>query len=85
VDKTKDTVGEIASLDMTESIRSKEYIDSLLEGVKSVNDQVGQEIERVSMLGEQVQQEIGSCIKNLQFADIITQQGGHILDNLHIL
>ncbi len=85
VDKTKDTVGEIASLDMTESIRSKDYIDSLLEGVKEVNDEVGKEIERVSTLGEHVQREINSCIKNLQFADIVSQQGGHILDNLHIL
>lgn len=85
VDRTKATVGEIASLDMTESIRSKDYIDSLLEGVKEVNDEVGKEIERVSSLGEQVQSEVNACIKNLQFADIVSQQGGHILDNLHIL
>lgn len=85
VEETKATVGEIASLDMTVAIESKESIDRLLSGVKAVNDEVRIEVNKVSELGEQVQLGVNNSIQHLQFSDIVTQQGMHILDNLHIL
>ncbi|WP_394211585.1 methyl-accepting chemotaxis protein [Enterovibrio calviensis] len=85
VKQTSKIVGEIATLDMTTSIESKTRIEALLKGVQEVNRQVTLEIGKVTEKGEMVRGEVSKSIQGLQFADIVSQQGQHVLSNLHIL
>ncbi|WP_158161860.1 methyl-accepting chemotaxis protein [Grimontia hollisae] len=85
VKQTNAIVGEIATLDMTSSIESKTRIESLLKGVQEVNHQVTLEIGKMTEQGEAVRAEVSKSIQGLQFADIVSQQGQHVLNNLHIL
>ncbi|MEZ8144428.1 chemotaxis protein [Enterovibrio norvegicus FF-33] len=85
VKQTSKIVGEIATLDMTTSIESKTRIEALLKGVQEVNRQVTMEIGKVTEKGETVRGEVSKSIQGLQFADIVSQQGQHVLSNLHIL
>ncbi|WP_407331398.1 methyl-accepting chemotaxis protein [Enterovibrio sp. 27052020O] len=85
VKQTSKIVGEIATLDMTTSIESKTRIESLLTGVQEVNKQVTLEIGKLTEKGEVVRGEVSKSIQGLQFADIVSQQGQHVLSNLHIL
>ncbi|MFL7010620.1 methyl-accepting chemotaxis protein [Enterovibrio norvegicus] len=85
VKQTNSIVGEIATLDMTAAIESKTHIEDLLKGVQQVNQQVTMEIGKVTALGESVRGEVSKSIQGLQFADIVSQQGQHVLNNLHIL
>ncbi|CZF83640.1 Methyl-accepting chemotaxis protein 3 [Grimontia celer] len=85
VKQTSSIVGEIATLDMTTSIESKTRIESLLKGVQEVNQQVTLEIGKMTDQGEAVRAEVSKSIQGLQFADIVSQQGQHVLNNLHIL
>lgn len=85
VKQTNSIVGEIATLDMTSSIESKTYIESLLKGVQEVNQEVTKEIGKVTAQGDAVRAEVSKSIQGLQFANIVGQQGQHVLNNLHIL
>ncbi|PKF50071.1 methyl-accepting chemotaxis protein [Enterovibrio nigricans] len=85
VKQTNSIVGEIATLDMTAAIESKTRIEELLTGVQAVNMEVTKEISRVTEQGEVVRGEVAKSIQGLQFADIVSQQGQHVLNNLHIL
>ncbi|MGF1766619.1 methyl-accepting chemotaxis protein [Enterovibrio makurazakiensis] len=85
VKQTNSIVGEIATLDMTSSIESKTRIEQLLKGVQGVNQEVTLEIGKVTEKGEMVRGEVAKSIQGLQFADIVSQQGQHVLNNLHIL
>ncbi|MDD1791934.1 methyl-accepting chemotaxis protein [Enterovibrio sp. ZSDZ42] len=85
VKQTNSIVGEIATLDMTSSIESKTRIEQLLKGVQGVNQEVTLEIGKVTEKGEMVRGEVAKSIQGLQFADIVSQQGQHVLNNLYIL
>lgn len=85
VKQTNAIVGEIATLDMTSSIESKTHIEDLLKGVQRVNQEVTMEIGKMTAQGDKVRSEVGKSIQGLQFADIVGQQGQHVLNNLYIL
>lgn len=77
VKEANKTVGEMASIDMTEAIESKEKVDAMLRGVQKVNQSVEQEVQRIRSSGELLHRQVDNGIRALQFADIITQQGDY--------
>ncbi|NVD08641.1 methyl-accepting chemotaxis protein [Vibrio sp. JPW-9-11-11] len=77
VQEANKTVGEMASIDMTEAIESKDKVDEMLRGVQQINDSVEHEVHKISSSGEQLRVQVDNGIRALQFADIITQQGDY--------
>lgn len=71
------TVGEMASIDMTEAIESKEKVDDMLRGVQRVNISIEHEVQKISESGEKLHVQVDNGIRALQFADIIVQQGDY--------
>ncbi|RTZ17922.1 methyl-accepting chemotaxis protein [Vibrio aquaticus] len=69
------TVGEMASIDMTEAIESKDKVDEMLRGVQQVNITVEQEVNKIRSSGDAIHSQVDNGIRALQFADIIVQQG----------
>ncbi|MGF1752652.1 methyl-accepting chemotaxis protein [Vibrio makurazakiensis] len=78
------TVGEMASIDMTIAIESKEQIDDMLKGVQQVNIEVEQEVNKIRDLGNQLSDQVGNGIRALQFADIVSQQGEYANGALYL-
>ncbi|USD43377.1 methyl-accepting chemotaxis protein [Vibrio sp. SCSIO 43135] len=77
VKEANDTVGEMASIDMTSAIESKEQVDHMLSGVHQVNIEIEQEVQKIRSLGDQLHVHVGDGIRALQFADIVVQQGDY--------
>lgn len=77
VKEANKTVGEMASIDMTEAIESKEKVDEMLRGVQQVNVSVEQEVQKIQSSGELLHAQVDNGIRALQFADIIVQQGDY--------
>ena len=75
VQEANKTVGEMASIDMTEAIESKEKVDDMLRGVQQLNVSVEQEVHKIKHSGDLLSVQVANGIRALQFADIITQQG----------
>lgn len=77
VQEANKTVGEMASIDMTEAIESKEKVDEMLRGVQQVNVTVEQEVQKIRSSGDLLHAQVDNGIRALQFADIIVQQGDY--------
>jgi len=77
VKEANKTVGEMASIDMTEAIESKEKVDDMLRGVQQVNRTVEQEVNKIRSSGDLLRDQVDNGIRALQFADIIVQQGDY--------
>ncbi|MCG9576964.1 methyl-accepting chemotaxis protein [Vibrio tubiashii] len=77
VKEANKTVGEMASIDMTEAIESKEKVDEMLRGVQQVNTSVEQEVQKIRSSGDLLHTQVDNGIRALQFADIIVQQGDY--------
>lgn len=82
---TSQTVGEIAALDMSQTLASQQHVETLLQGVQAVNAEVRSEMDKVSEISDGLKQEVGNSIRALQFADIVTQQGEHAMYSLSLL
>ncbi|UXI03842.1 methyl-accepting chemotaxis protein [Photobacterium sp. TY1-4] len=79
------TVGEIAALDMGQTLTSQQHVATLLQGVQAVNAEVRNEMDKVAEISDNLKQEVGNSIRALQFADIVTQQGEHAMYSLVLL
>ncbi|EGA71487.1 methyl-accepting chemotaxis protein [Vibrio sinaloensis DSM 21326] len=77
VEEANQTVGEMASIDMTDAIESKDKVDEMLRGVHNVNLAIEQEIQKIRHSGERIHVQVDNGVRALQFADIIVQQGDY--------
>ncbi|WP_114785296.1 methyl-accepting chemotaxis protein [Vibrio tetraodonis] len=79
------TVGEMASIDMTEAIESKDKVDEMLHGVQKMNAMVEQDVQKIKSIGDTLHSKVGDGIRALQFTDIIVQQGDYAKDSTAFL
>ncbi|WCE31359.1 methyl-accepting chemotaxis protein [Vibrio sp. SCSIO 43137] len=79
VNEANKTVGEMATIDMTEAIESKDKVDAMLQGVQETNNRIEEEVSKVKAIAENLNNKVSDGIRALQFSDIITQQGDHVL------
>ncbi|NNN68451.1 methyl-accepting chemotaxis protein [Vibrio sp. 3-2(1)] len=77
VQRANKTVGEMASIDMTHVIESKEKVDHMLRGVQQVNIEIEQEVQKIQELGQELTQQVSNGVRALQFADIVVQQSDY--------
>ena len=75
VQQANQTVGDMASIDMTHVIESKEKVDHMLRGVQQINIEIEQEVQKIQELGYELTTQVGNGVRSLQFADIVVQQG----------
>ncbi|WP_341663560.1 methyl-accepting chemotaxis protein [Vibrio sp.] len=75
VKEANKTVGEMASIDMTEAIKSKDKVDDMLLGVQKTNAIIEREVNKIKSIGVSLQSKVSDGIRALQFTDIIIQQG----------
>ncbi|MEF1288790.1 methyl-accepting chemotaxis protein [Vibrio sp. M260118] len=85
VKQANKTVGEMASIDMTEAIESKEKVDEMLRNVQQVNQSVDHEVQKIRASGDRLHTQVDNGIRALQFADIIVQQGDYAKQSVDYL
>ncbi|MDK9761916.1 methyl-accepting chemotaxis protein [Vibrio sp. D420a] len=84
VKQASQTVGEMASIDMSIAIDSKQQIDGMLTGVQTVNEAVELEVKKLRDLGNELTAQVSNGIRALQFADIVSQQGDYANKTLYL-
>ncbi len=77
VQQANKTVGDMASIDMTHVIESKQNVDHMLRGVQQVNIEIEQEVQKIQELGQELTQQVSNGVRALQFADIVVQQSDY--------
>jgi len=76
VSRVRDTVGGMASRDMSESIIAKNRVKQLLTSITDMNAFFDKKILEIGGVGEQVNASVGEAVRLLQFEDIVTQSLG---------
>jgi len=72
--RVRQTVGNMASRDMSDTLTAKERINQLLENIQLMNDSLARTASEAAAVGEQVNMSVGDAVRSLQFGDITTQQ-----------
>ncbi len=80
IEKSKKDVGvakclvaEMASKDMTETISSKDKVDSMLNDIGRYDAHVAEELTKISKVTDDISASVGVAIRSLQFEDVVTQ------------
>ena len=76
VAKVRDTVGGMASRDMSMSVRAKDEVGSLLRQVEQLNASMESGLREVSSANQQIGNSVAEAVRCLQFEDISTQALG---------
>ncbi len=76
MNKVQDTVSEMASRDMNETITAKERVNDLMNNIAGINEFLEGKVNEVSSVVAQVDAEVGNAVRCLQFEDIVTQALG---------
>jgi len=71
--RVRDTVGAMASRDMTLAISAKDKVDQALADAAEFNVFVANRISDLSAINERVNKDVGQAVRCLQFEDITTQ------------
>ncbi len=73
ISEAKKVVSEMASKDMTDTISAKTRVDEMLLAVESYNQNIDQEIGKVSTVSDEISQAVSIAVRSLQFEDVVTQ------------
>ena len=73
VAQVNQTVGEIASRDLTSTIEAKQKVEDALSDVEKLNHYFESKIGDMSALGSRMNESVAVAVRTLQFEDITTQ------------
>ncbi len=76
MNKVQDTVSEMASRDMNETITAKERVNDLMNNIAGMNEFLESKVNEVSSVVAEVDAEVANAVRCLQFEDIVTQALG---------
>ncbi|NOZ37713.1 MAG: chemotaxis protein [Gammaproteobacteria bacterium] len=71
--RVRETVSNMASRDMNETISAKERVNNLLKNITSMNEFLSAKVGDISSVVEQINQAVGKAVRCLQFEDISRQ------------
>jgi methyl-accepting chemotaxis protein len=74
--RVSDTVGEMASKDLSSTLNSKERSQQLLDQVSALNETLAVSLGEMSQVSSQVSVTVADAVRALQFEDISTQALG---------
>lgn len=74
---TRERIAQLAQQDMTSAIASKSKVEEMYDRVEVLNQELEQQVERVSQQTEHVNAAVSAAVRCLQFEDIVTQVMDH--------
>ena len=81
----RNSVGKMASSDISDTIETKERVGSMLANVGSLNEFVSIRVSQISQLGAELDGAVNNAIRSLQFEDISSQALNSLHHNIHTL
>jgi len=73
ISRVRETVSNMASRDMNETISAKERVNNLLRNITSMNEFLSAKVGDISSVVEQINQAVSKAVRCLQFEDISRQ------------
>ncbi len=67
-------VGDVASKDMNMAISAKSRVDMMLDEVGKMNSRVSDNLGEVSLISDNINNNVNQAVRGLQFEDIVSQQ-----------
>ena len=67
-------VGDVASKDMNMAISAKSRVDMMLQEVGNMNGRISENLGTVSVISDNINNNINKAVRGLQFEDIVRQQ-----------
>jgi len=75
--EVRKVVGDMASNDMTVAIQTKSQLEAIMAQLNEVNDSVAGSLQEVSTLTKQIDEDVATAVRSLQFEDIAGQLVDH--------
>ncbi len=74
ISEARKIVGDVASKDMNMAISAKSRVDMMLDEIGNMNGKVSDNLGTVSILSDNINENINIAVRGLQFEDIVSQQ-----------
>jgi len=81
----RESVGRMASTDMSDTIETKARVGEMLEHVGGMNEFLAAKIEEVSVVSQHISVAVSDAVRSLQFEDISSQALYSLHHNVHAL
>lgn len=78
-------IGDLASVDLTKTLGSKDKLDGMTKSLTDKNDALRSNVGETQANAERLGQDIASIIMSLQFQDSVRQQIEHVMEPLETL
>ncbi|MCK4707179.1 MAG: methyl-accepting chemotaxis protein, partial [Gammaproteobacteria bacterium] len=73
ISAAKVVIAGMASKDMTDTITAKTRVDSMLASVETYNQNLEQEMDKISSVTDDISNSVAVAVRSLQFEDVVTQ------------
>jgi methyl-accepting chemotaxis protein len=77
------TIGEIAAKDMNVALTAKSRVDEVLGQVGKMNEFTTTELNKLSMVTSNINENVNLAVRSLQFEDIVTQVLGSVQNKMN--
>ena len=77
IDEARGIINKMASKDVTETMKSKARVDDMLESMQKYDALLGEELNKISLVTEDITQSVHLAVRSLQFDDVVTQVIGY--------
>ncbi len=77
ISTARQTVGDMASQDMSDAITAKGRVDAMLEKLQEMNGEVAAKLDEVSDINQEIDGAVAGAVRSLQFEDMVCQLSGH--------
>lgn len=77
IDEARDIINKIASKDVSETMKSKSRVDEMLASMQKYDASLGEELNKISLVTEDISQSVHLAVLSLQFDDVVTQVIGY--------
>ena len=81
----RETVGQMASRDMSDSLKAKTQVEETFHSMGDFNEMLAIQITKLSTHSDQIAADVGEAVRSLQFEDIVTQSLGVVTRHIERL
>lgn len=85
VHTAEQSINGMASKDMNFALVSKERVGNMLDSVRSLNQNVTDAVQKITVISQEVGGEVGRTVTSLQFQDLVTQLLARVGDRIQAM
>lgn len=85
VTEVRQSMGDMASRDMSIAITAKGRVDTMMDDIRHMNIRFAEGLAHLSKVNGQISQDVGKAVRSLQFEDMVSQLVGYLLQRVDLL